>query len=423
METKKVSPPAQRFFRATSTGPADRSYTPMKPIQQKVTVEFNYPVHFTKNLFSTENPLFEQMAFNGNSGHPAKALFILDQGVSEHHPQLVQQIKLYIDQRRDSLRQAGDVMILPGGEEAKNRTVHLSEIHEAIHKHGIDRHSYIVVIGGGAVIDAAGYAAATAHRGIRLIRVPTTVLAQNDAGIGVKNGVNAFGKKNFLGTFAPPYAVINDSAFLSTLEERDWLSGISEAIKVALLKDSEFFNWISLNSTALTDRNEEAMSHLIHRCAELHLNHIANSGDPFEMGSSRPLDFGHWSAHKLEQLSRYNLRHGEAVAIGIALDCVYSHRIGLLSESDLTNILQVIESCKLPLCSSELTTENNVQGSSHPIFKGLEEFREHLGGELTIMLLKKPGVGVEVHSVDLETYNQSLQQLRNIAESLAAHTP
>ncbi|MCV5942208.1 3-dehydroquinate synthase, partial [Escherichia coli] len=84
--------------------------------------------------------------------------------------------------------------------------------------------------GGGAVLDMVGFAAATAHRGVRLVRVPTTVLAQNDSGVGVKNSVNAYGKKNWLGTFAPPYAVLNDLPFLTALEDRDWLGGLAEAV-------------------------------------------------------------------------------------------------------------------------------------------------------------------------------------------------
>ena len=123
-------------------------------------------------------------------------------------------------------------------------------VHRAIHEYGIDRHAYVLAVGGGALLDMVGYAAATAHRGVRLVRVPTTVLSQNDSGIGVKNSVNAFGKKNFLGTFAPPFAVFNDFTFLTTLSDRDWRAGISEAIKVALLKDATFFAFLEEHATA-----------------------------------------------------------------------------------------------------------------------------------------------------------------------------
>ena len=140
---------------------------------------------------------------------------------------------------------------------------------------------------------------------MKLIRIPTTVLAQNDAAVGVKNGINAFGKKNFIGSFALPIAIINDTQLLTSLEQRDWVAGIAEAVKVSLLQDADFFHWIVANAQALAGRSEEEMNELIYRCALLHTNHISQGGDPFESGSSRPLDFGHWSAHKMEQLTGY----------------------------------------------------------------------------------------------------------------------
>jgi 3-dehydroquinate synthase len=274
----------------------------------------------------------------------------------------------------------------------------VTTVQEAIHRLRICRHSYVLAIGGGAVLDMVGYAAATAHRGVRLIRVPTTVLSQNDAGIGVKNGFNAFGKKNFLGTFAPPVAVLDDAQFLTTLTLRDWRSGISEAIKVALLEDSEFFGWIEREAARLVARDMQAMSDLIYRCAQLHLEHIATSGDPFEFGSSRPLDFGHWSAHKLEQLSGYTLRHGEAVALGIALDSTYAHLQGFLPEQDWQRILKLFSALGLRVYSQEFDLLD--QDGTRSVFAGLQEFREHLGGQLTLALLAGIGRGIEVHEMD-----------------------
>ena len=211
-----------------------------------------------------------------------------------------------------------------------------------------------MAIGGGAVLDAAGYAAATAHRGIRLIRVPTTVLAQDDSAMGVKNGINAFGKKNYLGTFAPPFAVINDVAFLQTLPDRHWRAGVSEAIKAALIKDRAFFDFLESQAAALKARDLVAMEQVIRRCAVLHLSHIASGGDPFELGSSRPLDFGHWSAHKLEQLTDHRLGHGEAVAIGIALDTTYSYLAGFLPEDDWRRIISLLPALGLSVYVPEL---------------------------------------------------------------------
>ena len=269
-----------------------------------------------------------------------------------------------------------------------------------------------MAIGGGAVLDMAGYAAATAHRGIRLIRVPTTVLAQNDSGVGVKNGINAFDKKNFLGTFAPPTLVFNDFDFLKALPDRDWRSGIPEAVKVSLIKDADFFGFIEAAAEDLARRDMQTMQTLIYRCAKHHVEHIGGYGDPFEKGSSRPLDFGHWAAHRLEHLTHYRLRHGEAVAIGIALDSTYSYLQGHLSATACWRIIDTLKALGFVLYAPELS--NYIDYPDHPdsIFKGLSEFREHLGGELTIMLLDAIGHGFEVHTVDFELYAQAIAHLQ-----------
>jgi 3-dehydroquinate synthase len=305
------------------------------------------------------------------------------------------------------------MLVVPGGEPAKNDPELVNNILEAIEAHGIDRHSYVMAIGGGAVLDMVGYAASIAHRGVRLIRVPTTVLSQNDSGIGVKNGINFFGKKNFLGAFDPPYAVINDAHFLLTLDDRDWRAGISEAIKVALIKDARFFAQLEAEAEAVAARNMEPMQDQIFRCAELHAEHI-RGGDPFEKGSSRPLDFGHWAAHKLEQMTHFELRHGEAVAIGIALDVIYSHLIGLLDEESYLRVIRLIETLGFSLFVPELK-QNLHSDSGDSVLTGLEEFREHLGGELTIMLIEEIGRGVEVHEMDSELIIQAIEKLEALA--------
>src|ERR1043165_2572486 len=223
-----------------------------------------------------------------------------------------------------------------------------------IDPHHIDRHSYIICVGGGALLDMVGLAAATAHRGVRHIRIPTTTLSQDDSGVGIKNGINAFGKKNFIGTFTPPFAVINDFKLLETLSPRDKRAGYVEAVKVSLIRDADFFFKIEQDAFKLRDFEPEAVKRLIFRSAELHVNHIATSGDPFEFGSARPLDFGHWAAHKLEQLSEYRLRHGEAVAIGIALDVIYARRMGYLDRAAERRVLSLLELLGFELFASEL---------------------------------------------------------------------
>jgi 3-dehydroquinate synthase len=234
------------------------------------------------------------------------------------------------------------------------------------------------------------------------VRIPTTVLSQNDSGVGVKNGINFFGKKNFIGSFATPYAIINDDTFLTTLDDRNWRSGVSEAVKVALIKDLDFFEWIEINAKALSERDMESMNELIYKCADMHMEHIRTSGDAFEMGSSRPLDFGHWAAHKLEQISNYEILHGEAVALGVALDSTYSYLKGYINESELKRILD---------CILQLGFVISYDQMNDKVIAGLEEFREHLGGKLTIMLLESLGKGFDVHEMDEILVMQSMEYL------------
>lgn len=379
----------------------------LQPIKQSFQVQYDYQLYFTSGLFALENPLFANLISDYKDFEPVKLLFVLDDGVKNHHRALVSQIENYCNKHKQTIKYT-DTLVLPGGEQVKNSDKAIESVLKGVNDNKICRHSFVVVIGGGAVIDMVGYAAAIAHRGVKLIRIPTTVLSQNDSAVGVKNSVNAFKKKNFLGTFAPPFAIINDSDFLETLEQRDWISGISEAIKVALIKDKTFFKYIADNAVALKNREMEPMQYVIYKCAEMHMHHIAQGGDPFESGSSRPLDFGHWAAHKLEFMTNYELRHGEAVAKGIALDVTYAQLVGLISEEDLQHILDVMIAIGFDL---SLPVQSNYE--IEQLLNGIEEFREHLGGQLTITLISDLGVKHDVHTIDLELMSKAITKLNH----------
>ncbi len=379
----------------------------LKPIEQSFAVNFKYSLQFTSGLFERNNDLFMEVIRSYKPNEKVKLLFVIDDGVLKNHPKLSENIKKYCLLHINQLLFT-ECLVTPGGEKSKNNYANVDRIIAAINENAICRHSFVVAIGGGAVIDMAGYAASVAHRGVKLIRIPTTVLSQNDAAIGVKNGINAYNKKNFIGTFAPPYAILNDSKFLTSLEQRDWIAGVAEAIKVALIKDEVFFNTIKENAIKLKERDMDAMLNTIYRCAEMHMEHIAKGGDPFESGSSRPLDFGHWSAHKLEQMSNYSLRHGEAVAKGIALDLTYSQLMGFISVEILDEILAVMTEIGFDL-SIPISGDNEIQ----ELLKGIQEFREHLGGELTITLINGIGKKMDVHQIDMELMKKSVNSLNS----------
>jgi 3-dehydroquinate synthase len=237
------------------------------------------------------------------------------------------------------------------------------------------------------------------------------VLAQDDSGVGVKNGVNLFGVKNFCGTFAPPFAVLNDIDLLTPLSQRDKIAGMAEAVKVALIRDARFFAWLERHADHLTTFQRPALAQMIQRCAELHMRQIAHGGDPFETGSARPLDYGHWSAHKLESLTKHHVRHGEAVAIGIALDARYSVLAGMLAAGREERICALLEHLGFRLWHPAL--EMARPDGSLAILDGLREFREHLGGELTVTLLEEIGRGAEVHEIDEARMHAALAWLRD----------
>ncbi len=292
-------------------------------------VAYLHRLRFTGDAFDpADTSLSEVITAEGDG--PARVLVLVDEGVATAWPDLDKRISDYALAHADRMLLVGSPLRVPGGEAAKNDWSVFETVAQAINEAMICRQSYVVAIGGGAVLDAVGFAAATAHRGVRLVRVPTTTLAQADSGVGVKNGINAFGKKNFIGSFTPPWAVINDEGFLTTLSDRDWRCGLSEAVKVALLKDERFFDHIVEAMPRLRRRDHATLIPIIRQSAQLHLHHIADGGDPFELRHAKPLDFGHWSAHKLEQMTGFELRHGESVAIGLALDVVYSAMTGLL---------------------------------------------------------------------------------------------
>jgi 3-dehydroquinate synthase len=334
---------------------------------------------------------------------------VIDDSVSNTHSSLIPQIVKYFSNEKFA-ELMPEILVLAGGEPCKNDPRYYEEVIRAINEHGIDRHSFVACIGGGAFLDMVGYAAAISHRGIKLIRIPTTVLSQNDSGVGVKNSVNYLGKKNFLGTFAPPVAVFNDFQFLSTLDARDLRGGLAEAIKVALIKDIEFYQWIKEHAAELVEGKKDTMVEQIYRCAKLHMQHIA-SGDPFETGSARPLDFGHWAAHKLEYLSNFQIRHGEAVAIGICLDTLYSALLGYIHMEEAVNVVYLFQDLGFATYHEALEENDKIN-----LFNGLNEFREHLGGQLTITLLEKIGKGFEVHSIDFDQMKKAVDILKDLSQ-------
>ena len=376
---------------------------------QRFAVPYEFPVVFTEGVFDPENPALRDVLCRLEPHKRHRVVVFVDDALASH----IKNIAEYAQHHKDVIELACPPIAMPGGEKIKSELHFVESAQQTLFDLHIDRHSFVIAVGGGALLDAIGLVAATTHRGVRHIRIPTTVLAQNDSGVGVKNGVNLRGVKNFVGSFAPPFAVLNDLRFIMTLPDRDKVAGMAEAVKVALIRDGAFFGWIERHMDALATFERSAMAYMIRRCAELHMRQISHGGDPFETGSARPLDYGHWSAHKLESLTRHHLRHGEAVAIGMALDARYSVLAGLLAPGEEERICALLEYLGFQLWHPALAKSS--PAGKWVILEGLDEFREHLGGALTITLLAGIGSSVEVHEMDTERVRQAMLWLKERA--------
>jgi 3-dehydroquinate synthase len=380
------------------------------PYRMRLGLPYNYSVHFTRNAFRPDNELLAR-TLRAAPGAPHRALAFLDSGLAEAQPGLSDRLAGYCQAHSGTVELAAPPVVLPGGEQAKEGWGVVQRVLSELAAAGLCRHSFVLCAGGGALLDAVGLATALFHRGMRLVRMPSTALAQDDAGVGVKNGINLDGTKNAVGTFAPPFAVINDLALLRTLRRELVLDGIAEALKVALVRDGEFFRMLEQNAEALARADRDVVDQAVQRCAWLHLHHIASGGDPFERGSARPLDFGHWAGHRLEQLSGGALRHGQGVAVGMALDACYACRTGYLAPDELERVLGTLRRCGLP-------TQHELLADPDPVLVGLRQFQEHLGGPLTVTLPHGIGAKVEVHEMDRDILRACARHLMEHEERL-----
>lgn len=368
------------------------------------SVTYTHRLRCTRGLFRNDNPLLLDL-LRSNTDSPARVAVFIDSGLAQANPAYLAELDAFFVANADAIMLTAAPTLLTGGEDAKRDRATLDKALQIISDTHICRHSYVLVVGGGALLDCVGLAASLAHRGVRLIRVATTTLSQSDSALGVKNGINAFNQKNYLGVYDVPWAVIHDEATLATLSDGDWRAGFSEAVKVALLKDTALFAAIERQASAINQRDESAGIPVIRESAKHHFDHITQNGDPFERGDARPLDFGHWAAHKLEQMSHYVIRHGDAVAIGIALDTTYARLQGWLADEVHDRILHTLDELGFSLRHPLLAEKATVLG-------GLADFQEHLGGVRSIPMIRDVGDAFEVHEIDEVVMARALDWLQ-----------
>jgi 3-dehydroquinate synthase len=368
-------------------------------IDATFSVSFTHRLRFARGIFDDDSRVLGDLLAKAD---PPRVVVFVDGGLAAADKSILSRIAGWGDAHDVPL--AENPTTVTGGEAAKADLAVAEQVVDAIEAGGLCRRSCVLAVGGGAMLDAVGLGASLAHRGVRLLRIPSTTLSQCDSGVGVKNGINRFAKKNFIGVFDPPMAVVNDLDLLETLDDRHWRSGLSEAVKVSLVKDASLFHQLEADAGALVARDASVMERVIRRSAQMHLEHIVDGGDPFERSESRPLDFGHWSAHKLEQVTDGELTHGEAVSVGLAIDVEGSVELGLLERGVADRVLGLLAALGLP-------TTHRALADVDVLHEGVEEFREHLGGALTLLLLQEIGSPVEVHELDVKTVRRAIERL------------
>ncbi len=242
---------------------------------------------------------------------------------------------------------AGAALVLQGGEQCKS-VQHLERIWQFLYEQRIDRKSLVIVVGGGAVSDLVGFAAATYMRGVACVLIPTTLLAQVDAGIGGKTGCNFAGIKNLIGITQQPRAIVIDINSLAGLSERELRSGFAEVVKHGLIADGNYFSWVT--SKPCSDWNSEELVSIVATSCAIKARIV--QGDETEQGARKTLNFGHTIGHAIEALSFNSgspLAHGEAVAIGMRAEGIISTRVGMLPRAELDKLTQGLRAVGLPI--------------------------------------------------------------------------
>lgn len=291
-----------------------------------------YPVHIGRGLGSRIPELLRAHA-------PAhRYALITDANVGPLHAEPV----------AERLRAAGlriDVFAFAPGEASKTRDT-WSMLSDAMLAAGLGRDAAVLAMGGGVVGDLAGFVAATYLRGLPYVQIPTTLLAMIDSSVGGKTGVDTPAGKNLIGAFHPPRAVIADLSVLATLPPAELTAGMAEAVKHGAIADAEYFDWIESQGPGVDVEAGDAMERLVTRSVEIKAATVA--ADEREAGPRKTLNFGHTIGHAIEALSRYEMLHGHAIAIGMVAEARLGERLGVTEPGTATRIRDLLDALGLP---------------------------------------------------------------------------
>jgi len=273
------------------------------------------------------------------------------------------------------------------------------KLHRSLVRSGIDRHSLLIAVGGGVVGDVAGFVASTCLRGIPLVQVPTTLIAQVDSAVGGKTGVNLPEGKNLVGTFYPARLVLVDPTALKSLPDRQFRGGLAEVIKYGVIADANLFAYLEKNLPAILRRNPKALSYIIPRSLEIKAEVV--SKDERESGLREILNFGHTFAHALETITNYRVyQHGEAVAWGMMCAALLGHEIHLTPADEVSRIVSLVRRM------GPLPAWPNVHPKKLIAFMRSDKKARH--GKLRFVLAPKIGKAETHDDVPLDTLERVL---------------
>ena len=258
------------------------------------------------------------------------AYFIIDSKVASLYKNIIPKERVFLFQAAE-----------------KNKTfLSLEKMLDFLRQHNALRDSTLVSVGGGITGDVAAFAASVYMRGIKLIQVPTTLLAMVDSSVGGKTAVNFKGIKNNIGSFYQPGMVLIDSNFLDSLTDKEYLNGLVESIKIAAIRDKEFFEYINANKSSILKRSKAIMEYIIAESCRLKAEIVEQ--DEKEAGIRKLLNFGHTAAHGIESDSNYKIHHGFAVALGMIYESKYALQNGYTDKETYEAVYGLLKSLKYP---------------------------------------------------------------------------
>lgn len=321
-----------------------------------------------------------------------KICVVSDSSVAEHYLKDVVEIAAGCVSKVTSF-------VFPAGEESKNLNV-VEDLYEHLIKEKFDRKDILLALGGGVVGDLTGFAAATYLRGIKVIQLPTTLLAMVDSSVGGKTGVDFRGYKNMVGAFHQPSAVYMNLSTLNTLTDKQYYSGFGEIVKHGLIKDTNYYLYIEEYLDKLNMRDMDILEEVV--AGSCNIKRIVVENDPTEKGERALLNFGHTLGHAIEKLMDFKLLHGECVSLGMVAAGYISMKRHMISEDEYSSILEMLKTLNLPVTVSGLDIERIIETSKSD--------KKMDAGKIKFILLDKPGNAVIQKDVTDDEMRESLAE-------------